>query len=100
MGKSRGQALGLKMLSLVFCLWVDFFSLAGVVVQPLRRFFLVSLAPLFAFTASILLVLQPLADRHGGLFKSAETIIEADQQPCRNGNRESHLRYQLGPVHV
>ena len=49
-------------------------SPAEVVVQPLRRFF-VSLAPLAAFIATVLLVLQPLADRHGGLFKRAETIV-------------------------
>ena len=87
------------MLSLVFFLCVVLLSHAGVVVQPLRRFF-VSLAPLATFIAAVLLVLQPLADRHGGLFKRAETIIEADQEPSRNGNRESHLRYQLGPVHA
>ena len=62
------------MLSLVFCLWVVLLSHAGVVVQPLRRFF-VSLAPLPTFIAAVLLVLQPLADRHGGLFKRAETIM-------------------------
>ena len=52
-------------------------SHAGVVVQPLRRFF-VSLPPLATFIAAVLLVLQPLADRHGGLFKRAETIIQFD----------------------
>ena len=85
---------------LVFCLWVVLLSHAGVVVQPLRRFLLVSLPPLATFIAAVLLVLQPLADRHGGLFKRAETIIKLDQKPSRNGNRESHLRYQLGPVHA
>ena len=88
------------MLSLVFCLWVVLLSHAGVVVQPLRRFLLVSLPPLPTFTATVLLVLQPLADRHGSLFKRAETIIKLHEEPSRNGNRESHLRYQLGPVHV
>jgi hypothetical protein len=78
MGKSRGQSLFLEMLSLVFCLWVVFLSHAGVVVQPLRRFFLVSLSPLATFIAAVLLVLQALADRHGGLFKRAETIVKAD----------------------
>ena len=53
-------------------------SHAGVVVQPLRRFLLVSLPPLATFIATVLLVLQPLADRHGGLFKRAETIIKLD----------------------
>ena len=77
MGKNWGQALWLEMLSLVFCPWIDFLSHAGVVVQPLRRFF-VSLAPLATFIAAVLLVLQPLADRHGGLFKRAETIIKFD----------------------
>ena len=66
------------MLSLVFCLWVVLLSHAGVVVQPLRRFLLVSLPPLATFIAAVLLVLQPLADRHGGLFKRAETIIKLD----------------------
>ena len=60
---------------LVFCLWVVLLSHAGVVVQPLRRFLLVSLPPLATFIAAVLLVLQPLADRHGGLFKRAETIM-------------------------
>ena len=76
-GKNLGQAL-VKMLSLVFCLWVVLLSHAGVVVQPLRRFLLVSLPPLATFIAAVLLVLQPLADRHGGLFKRAETIIQFD----------------------
>ena len=103
MGKNLGQALWLEMLSLVFCLWVFLLSHAGVVVQPLRRFLIVSfvsLPPLATFIAAVLLVLQPLADRHGGLFKRAETIIKLYEEPCRNGNRESHLRYQLGPVHA
>ena len=64
------------MLSLVFCLWVGFLSLAGVV--SLRRLLLVSRPPLPAFITTVRLVLQPLADRHGGLFKRAETIIEPD----------------------
>ena len=50
-------------------------SPAEVVVQPLRRLFLVSLAPLPTFIATVLLVLQALADRHSGLFKRAETIM-------------------------
>ena len=56
-------------------------------------------APFPAFIATVRLVLQPLANRHGGLFKRAEAIVQAGQQPDRYRNRESHLRDQSGPVH-
>jgi len=46
--------------------------------QRLCLHFFVSLPPLLAFTAAVALILEPLADRHGGLFERAESIIEAD----------------------
>jgi len=73
------------------------FPNAGVV--SLRWFFFVSLPPVPAFITTVRLILQPLADRHGGLFKRAETIIQPAQEPSRNRDRESHLGYELDPVH-
>ena len=59
----------------------------------------VPLPPVPAFVAAIRLILQPLADRHGGFFKRAEAVVQLPQEPTRNGNRESHLGHELRPVH-
>jgi len=44
--------------------------------QRLCLYFFVSLPPFFAFVTAVGLVFEPLADRHGGLFKRAETVIQ------------------------
>ena len=75
------------------------FSLSGWYRSARPLFALVSHSPIAAFIAAVRLVFQPLGNRHGGFFKSAETIIEAAKQPGRNCNRKSHLGDELRPVH-
>ena len=60
---------------------------------------LVPCPPVPAFVAAIRLVLQPLADRHGGFLKRAETIVQLPEKPAGHGDRESHLGHELYPVH-